>query len=372
MTRQYELGRGGDSIRSYKPVNNLNRLINELTTKTRYAFPGLTALITQQKKYPDASFYQGPIDFNIMRQKTDAAIFRAGQNLWVDSQFVRNYAEAKKRGMLRGVYFFYDDRISPGAQAQKLAEIIGADLPEMEVWIDWERSYGGQFSGLRNVVAMMQEVERLMPSVTVGMYTGYYWFVEKSNAITNAAQYNYLKDKPLWLAWYAAASVVKVPAPWSRLTLWQYGTPDEYYGQLSIEIDMNFFNGTVEEFYQRYVGMVPTEPGEQMQYRTNQDAKLWRGAGVTQIDTIQEGTLVTGDAPGGEYTRLTIPVGYTRRIWLTPITVTPPPPVEPPVEPPAETDTVSAHVEVDVTATFNGRPYHGLVIVDNLQLRIVE
>jgi GH25 family lysozyme M1 (1,4-beta-N-acetylmuramidase) len=260
-----ELGVGGCSARDHKPVWNIHRLINHLFAPGELAFPNLLALIIQQKKYPDVSFYQGEINWDTMREKTDAVVIRAGQNLWVDSQFHWNYQQAKRRGMLRGVYYFYDDRVSPGAQAAKIAELIAADLPEMDVWIDWERSYGGGFQGLRNVVACMQDVERRLPSVRVGLYTGYYWFVENSNALLNASQYDYLKNKPLWLAWYAAASLVKVPAPWTRLDLWQYGTPTEDYGQVSREIDMNFHNGTTAEFYERYQAE-PTEPeGEPME-----------------------------------------------------------------------------------------------------------
>jgi GH25 family lysozyme M1 (1,4-beta-N-acetylmuramidase) len=252
-----ELGVGGCSARDHKPVWNIHRLINHLFAPGELAFPNLLALIVQQKKYPDVSFYQGEINWDTMREKTDAVVIRAGQNLWVDSQFHWNYQQAKRRGMLRGVYYFYDDRVSPGAQAAKIAELIATDLPEMEVWIDWERSYGGGFQGLRNVVACMQDVERRLPSVRVGLYTGYYWFIENSNALLNASQYDYLKNKPLWLAWYAAASLVKVPAPWTRLDLWQYGTPTEDYGQVSQEIDMNFHNGTTAEFYERYQAEPP-------------------------------------------------------------------------------------------------------------------
>jgi GH25 family lysozyme M1 (1,4-beta-N-acetylmuramidase) len=251
-----ELGRGGHSARHYKPVNNVNRLINEMLTRQVYAFPA-SAVITQDKKVPDVSFYQKLIDFLFMRKRTDAVIIRAGQNLWIDEQFIRSYTEARHKGMLRGVYWFYDDRVSPGAQAAIIASLIQHDLPEMEIWMDWERSYGGGFTGLRNVVACMQEIERLLPGVRVGMYTGYFWFLENSNAIRNAAQYAYLKNKPLWLAWYAAASMVKIPAPWSLLSLWQYGTPAEDYGQVSQEIDMNFYNGTVAEFYERYQAEPP-------------------------------------------------------------------------------------------------------------------
>lgn len=210
--------------------------------------------IIMEKEFPDVSFYQGTIDWEVMANKTDAVIIRAGQNTWVDARFQHNWSEAKRLGMKRGTYWFYDDRTSPGAQAQIVADLLQDDQPEMEVWCDWEKSYGGQFSGLRNVVAFMQAVEARLPSARVGMYTGYYWFRENSNAVTNASQYAYLKDKPLWLAYYADVSEVRIPAPWTSLLLWQYGTPaiGPEYGVESTEIDMNYFNGTQADFDQRY------------------------------------------------------------------------------------------------------------------------
>jgi hypothetical protein len=94
------------------------------------------------------------------------------------------------------------------------------------------------------------------------MYTGYWWLREHSNAITNAAQYNYLKTHDLWLAWYSTdAASVLIPAPWTSLLYWQFGTPSEghQYGVETIEIDMNYFNGTQADFDTRY-GAVTLPP----------------------------------------------------------------------------------------------------------------
>jgi GH25 family lysozyme M1 (1,4-beta-N-acetylmuramidase) len=366
--KDQNLGTGGSSVRHYKPVNNVNRLINEMLTRQVYAFPA-SAVITQDKKVPDVSFYQKLIDFLFMRKRTDAVIIRAGQNLWTDPQFIRSYTEARHKGMLRGIYWFYDDRVSPGAQAAIIASLIQHDLPEMEIWMDWERSYGGGFTGLRNVVACMQEVERLLPGVRVGMYTGYFWFLENSNAIRNAAQYAYLKNKPLWLAWYAAASVVRIPAPWTKLDLWQFGTPAEYWGQESIEIDMNYFNGAISDFYARYKMTEAT----MWKGRTNTTAKVWSEPGVGQIAQLSTGTDVTGDAPLGEYVYLRTPrAGYTKKIWLSNYALVPvvePPPVEPPTEPPVEPAEYVADFDVTLTAP-DGKRYAGTVA--GLTLREVE
>lgn len=241
---------------------NLNTFINGFSAP-RYAF-GMTAVVTQEKKFPDVSFYQKVINYILMRSMTDTIIIREGQNEWIDEQFVNNMREAKARKMKRGIYRFYDGRVSPVTQAENLVRNVGTDLPEMEIWIDWEHNYGGAYEGLKNVVIMMKRIEELLLSAKVGMYTGYYFFIQNSNAITNAAEYAYLKNKPLWLAWYTNdASIVKIPAPWTSLLLWQFGTPTVgyEYGCGTLNLDMNYFNGTQAEFNERY-NAIPQPPQE--------------------------------------------------------------------------------------------------------------
>ena len=246
----------------YRPgLLNSNIIVNELFAPADVrAFPD-SAIIIQKKKIPDVSFWQGEIDWDAMREKTDTVIIRAGQNVWEDIQFKRNWEEARKRGMLRAPYYFYDDRVSPGAQAEKWHALLRDDPPELEAITDWENTYGGQFKGLSNVVAMMERMEAY--GYLSALYTGYFWFRANSNTFTNASHYAYLKQRPLHLAWYSSdASLVMIPAPWSDLWMWQYGTPAEDYGQKSEEIDMNFVNLTEVNFYKRYGGVIPVPPPE--------------------------------------------------------------------------------------------------------------
>lgn len=294
--------RMGSHIQMYEPEDgNIHRLINQLVTRPARAFLP-SAVIVQEKHFPDVSMYQREVDWEVMRSQTDAAIIRAGQNLWEDPQFRRNWAEARRVGMTRGLYWFYDDRIDPGRQADLLISLIGDDLPEMEIYCDWEHSYGGAFGGLRNVVAFMQRVEERLP-VHTGLYTGYYFFRDHSNALTNAAQYAWLRSRPLWLAWYVRdPSVVLIPAPWSSLLLWQWGTPavGPMWGVQSIELDMNTFNGSMDEFELRYGGEPPVEePMENTWYRVNTSVLNMRGgpgAGYPDVGDFLAGDMIETEA----------------------------------------------------------------------------
>lgn len=280
------------------PRPTIHTAVNYLLTAPKRAFfEG--AVILREKDFPDVSLYQLEIDYDVMSSKTDALIVRTGQNLWRDPQFENNYTRSKEKGMLRGVYDFYDDRIDTGRQADRIVSQLGSDVPEMEVYIDWERSYGGAHGGLRNVVALMQAIETRLPQVKCGLYTGYYWLRANSNPIANASQYAYLKTRPLWLAWYTNNPAdVLIPAPWTQLTLWQYGTPAEDYGQKSIEIDKNYFNGTIREFYERYniAPPVPPTPGGKMYFKvTSASSNIRSSAGVTADNDLGADNLIQND-----------------------------------------------------------------------------
>ena len=249
---------------SYRPSRlNPNWLIHRLFYPAVPAFHP-SAVVTMQKRFPDVSHWQGNINWDVMRSKTDAVIIRIGTGVKEDPQFRTNWAEAKKRGMYRGAYWFYDDTVSPGSQAQRVYDAIRYDPPEMEIAADWETTYKGSYGGLKNVVAFMESIEAKMGRLKcTSFYTGYYWFVGNSNPVTHASQYRYLAERPLWLAWYIDnPAVVKVPAPWSKLHLWQYGTPvvGAEYGAQSKELDMNYFNGDESFFYQYYGGVTVPPP----------------------------------------------------------------------------------------------------------------
>lgn len=298
----------GEFLKEYQsPAISINKTINHFFAKPTRFHP--TAFVTKEVMFPDVSFYQEEIDYEVMSTKTRAIILRAGQGTWVDDQFERNYSEAKRTGLLVGIYWFYDGRYSPGSQANLLISLLRNKKIEMEVFIDWEHNYGGSYEGLKNVVAMMQVVEAAGLDIKdIGIYTGYYFFRANSNIITNAGQYNYLRIKPLWEAWYTNDPLeVLIPAPWLDLTHWQFGTPAVYWGQKTREIDMNWFNGVKSEFNQRY-GNGTTEPGETMSYKITPDFTIGskirkdHSASSTQISSLSYGKYGYGVERWGDGT----------------------------------------------------------------------
>lgn len=273
-------------------------------------------IITQDVQFADVSFYQGVIDWDKYKTQTDAVIIRAGQRYWPDTQFTLNWSEAKRVGLKRGAYWFYDDRESPGNQAKYFVQQIGTDYPEMELFIDYELVYGGAYQGLGEVVSMMQEVERLLPNVKVGIYTGYYFF----NDHVESKYFDYLKSHPLWLAWYTSnPAYVQIPAPWTKVTHWQWGTPvwGTDWGVDSLEIDMNWYNGTLAEFNQNYGGAVEPPPIEPPPGGNVNVREFSNGVVITENRAYETDYKVTY-IPSAAIKDMTWEVGTCRDIELVP------------------------------------------------------
>lgn len=224
-------------------------------------------LPAEAEHFGDVSFYQAGMDWDVYALHARAAIIRIGQNTWPDTSFVTFYEQAKARGIALGGYWFFDGRASPDQQLEIIKSQMSGRSFELELFVDWEKNYGGAYEGLPRVVELMQKIEAAgIKCKSVGLYTGYYWFTGNSNATTNAAQYTYLKQRPLWLAWYSSASVVKVPQPWVDWMHWQYGSPSLSWGQPAGGIDANYFNGSKSQFEQKYLGGTVPPDGGSMVY----------------------------------------------------------------------------------------------------------
>lgn len=229
---------------------------------------------------PDVSFYQDdnstPLGINFETMKRAGAvgiIIRAGQNSWVDPDFATNWRAAKQAGLPRGSYFFYDSRSDPVSQAVLWKNTINGDLPELGLWMDFEESYGGPYKGERYWKVFAQSVAAEFPTVQVqGVYTAeWYWNQWEIH------DPEYWSRFPLWVAQYETVqTLVVLPYPWrsrnKQAVFWQYTYKGDgpKYGVESYGIDLNYFNGTIEQFAAtfRLTEPLPQPPGEPtMPYR---------------------------------------------------------------------------------------------------------
>lgn len=210
------------------------------------------------EEFSDFSFYQKGLVWS--KYPYRGAIIRIGQNVWEDPSFSTFYSEARALGKILGGYWFYDDRASPEAQASVLIQAMRDKRFEMEIFIDYERKYGGAYWGLKNVKRMIELIETAgVKCKAIGVYTGYYFWTE--NTAFDKSYYPFFESRPLWIAWYADASLVKIPAPWTDWTHWQYGTPAVDWAS-TIEIDMNKHNGSLDKYFQ--IGEPPMQENKYM------------------------------------------------------------------------------------------------------------
>ena len=298
----------------------------------------------------DISFWQDrpdtarQVDFVQMAKVAPFVIIRAGQGTWPDTDLIYNQREAKAAGMIRGFYWFYDSRAEPKAQARKFADVLNGDYGELPLWADFEDRYNGAYKGWHNWYTFLEHLKTLVGGHPIGLYTApYYW---KENTVMvgiPTASLNYFKQYPLWIANYGVTNP-SIPKPWTTWEFWQYTDKGDgiLYGVESLNIDLNYFNGDILDFNNKYGGVVITPP-------TEAQLMAWKGITLDSIPVrtaidggaispyLAKGTPISGDAVDGTWLHMTAPrigwvnagVNQTKVKWET-VTVTPPPPPPPP------------------------------------------
>lgn len=208
----------------------------------------------------DISFWQDKddtpqtVDFAKMRVAgAEFVICRAGQGEWRDEDFLAYWHGAK--GILpRGSYWFYDSRVDPKRQAKKWIAALDGDFGELPLWCDFEDKYGGAYHGWKKWFDFITEVQSLVGNKQIGIYSGYYYWIENTLQVgIPSISLQWFAQFPLWIANYNVGAPL-IPRPWSTWELWQFTDNGDgtKYGVESLNIDLNYFNGSLEDFKTRY------------------------------------------------------------------------------------------------------------------------
>ena len=301
---------------------------------------------------PDVSFYQDDpgtsqgIDFVKMKQSAGYVIIRAGQNVWIDSDFKTNWRDSKAAGLPRGSYWFYDSRAEPKEQADLWFSTFEGDFGELPLFADFEESYGGTYTGWRHWKTFLERLRALVGNREIGIYTAYYYWIRNApSASSDAANLEYFHRYPLWVANYGVTTP-SVPKPWTinEWLFWQFTDRGDgkLYGVESSRIDLNYFNGDLAAFRQRFnlSGTPPPPPGPTWYKVTASALNVRKGPGTTfdvigllKQNDVVEGLSLSAD---GAWVQIKRPSDgltcWSSRQYLavTSAPTTPPPPPTPP------------------------------------------
>jgi GH25 family lysozyme M1 (1,4-beta-N-acetylmuramidase) len=253
------------------PRYNFNRFCHRLralvTPERRLEVPGITN--PQEVRIADTSIYEGYMDAGqFLTTDAQGIIPKASQGIHTDPQFAPTWRNFNTK-VPRGCYHFYDPLYSPTAQVNTYVSLVRDDPGELPLVVDWEYTWAGNWTGWSNLYGFLEGLKAAMLGRKIDIYTGYYFWLDHSpNPITQPASLAYFAQFGLWLAWYAPASVVRIPKPWAELEFWQYTSsgPGAYYGADSNAIDLNWYGGTQQQYNETYGAGGPPDPppGEAM------------------------------------------------------------------------------------------------------------
>lgn len=229
----------------------------------------------------DTSFYQDnnatPEKINWQKAKDAGArfaIIRASQNLSMDEDFEYNWSEAKRVGLPRGAYHYFDYRSGKAPamlQAEKFWSFIKADPGEIVPSMDFERpnAWWPELPAREVCLDMIQTFLvklDLLSGRTCMLYTN-----AGTLRYTLAPVPDGITIHPLWVAAWpmvhtgqtaeqAAVGFTPYTGTWSKPTVWQFTTVLDglKFGMESKGLDGDYFMGD-EAAFATFTGGKTTE-----------------------------------------------------------------------------------------------------------------
>ena len=176
----------------------------------------------------------------------------------IDSDFEYNWKAAKDAGLLRGGYHFLRWNLSGLLQARLFSDILEDDPGELPPCADFEApNLGSLYPSNALLEQFLVEVETILDKKPMLYTSPGYWNIHGRNKYTKMFDTKWAYY-PLWIAHYMKTYTpgVSKPAelePWKSSnktwTFWQYTNMGDglAYGAESKTIDLNWFNGSLEE-----------------------------------------------------------------------------------------------------------------------------
>jgi GH25 family lysozyme M1 (1,4-beta-N-acetylmuramidase) len=214
----------------------------------------------------DVSYWDSGIDWPKVRATGQRFMFTKATegDFYADPTFAANWSGAKAAGLLRGAYHFFRANVDPKKQAKKFIDYVNKtkDNGELPPVLDLE-THDGQAKDkiISRAKTWLDEVEKAFGKKPI-IYSGQY-FLQDYLSEAGGGPPKWAKDYPLWLAQYPNSYVEGqkpfLPRGWFSWTFWQYSEKGKING-INANVDLNVFNGTLEDLYKFAGSQLATEP----------------------------------------------------------------------------------------------------------------
>lgn len=198
-------------------------------------------------KYPvcgvDVSNYQGLIDWDKLEEQNVAfAFIKATEGSGhIDESARRNLERASKTNIKKSAYHFFSFDSSGETQAENYISVVRADEIDMPPVVDIE-----YYADKKSNKPTKEETEQILRPLLEKLEE--YYGVKPIIYTTLPVYFRYVKenfsDYPLWIR------NVNFEPDLMNWKFWQYCDKGELYGYKGEEkyIDLNVYNGTIEQF----------------------------------------------------------------------------------------------------------------------------
>ena len=188
----------------------------------------------------DVSYYQEDISWKrVHRAGIRFAFIRSSDGLdRPDERFARNWAGAKRAGVMRGAYQYFRPEQDATAQADLLVAALAKDPGELPPVIDVETDGGKSPAELAQRIETWIARVREKVGVEPIVYTGPEFWRDKTKNADFSSQ-------PLWIAHYTR-NCPSIPSTWSKWTFWQYADNGRVPG-IDVDVDLDLFAGTLQD-----------------------------------------------------------------------------------------------------------------------------
>lgn len=213
----------------------------------------------------DVSHWDAGIDWPKVRATGQRFVFAKATEgiVYKDDTFKDNWSGAKAAGLLRGAYHFFRCNVDAKKQADYFIDFVRSvkDEGELPPVLDLETNDGMTKEKIVAAAKVwLDRVETAFGRKPI-IYSGQY-FLQDYLVQPGGGPPLWAKDYLLWLAQYpyqyAEGMKPFLPRGWFNWAIWQYSDKGRLNG-INASVDMNLFNGTLEELYKFAGAKIPDQ-----------------------------------------------------------------------------------------------------------------